>query len=298
MTRRRRIAAALAATLAGAAVSACATTTVAGRPAAPAGVATARTAAATPTVAAPAQRYLDVTGQGQLAPRDAIDDVQYSGVPAPGVGVLHIPDTGDTMGGCTLGPAVVTADGGSGWITAGHCAIGARAAEQWLETTPAGATTPMGTAVGVVDDGPVDSALIPDPGAPVTPLLAETWPIAGVLTAAGAAALPVGVPVCALGARSGVVCGPNEGVGGDGRIVYGARTIRGDSGAPVFVVDAATRTATLVGVHKGGDGVSAAWATLLDPALDRLRARAVVDAAAAAAVAGRPGCSPRVTPAR
>lgn len=244
--------------------------------------------------AAPTQHWEDVTGRGVPLPRDSVDGDQFSATPVPGSAIRHAPDSGTTLDVCTVGPTV-TGPGGPAVLTAGHCALGSRAATQYGLATAAGPPTVLGTAVGAVDDDRgVDSALVSTPAAAaVPPVIAGTWPVAGVLTVEGVEQLPLGTPICFAGARTGVHCGPLEYTDAAGRLVFGTPDSReGDSGAPVFLVrDGA---ATLVAMLEGGDEFST-QATYLAPALTRLNARALVDATAHAAVAGQPGYSTRVT---
>lgn len=242
----------------------------------------------------PAAHWVDVTGQGVVRFDNGEPSPQaWAADPTPGVTIVTAHD--DV---CTLGPAVrSTADGLNGFITAGHCDPTTGDRMQSYNSSPDQRLVPLAAMTDVVDDQQaVDSGVIWTDRPPAAPLLADKWPVAGVLTREGVLDLPDGAPVCTFGARSGVVCGPSRGVDASGQLVFDAHTVKGDSGSPVFLVDSVTGAATLVGVLKGGDAVTTT-ATLLDPALDRLHANAVVDQAAARAVEGRPGYSPRITPA-
>lgn len=246
------------------------------------------------TPAAVQQEWLDVTGQGTVLPRDSVDDAQFSATPVPGSAIWHAPATGSTLSVCTAGPTV-TGPGGSAVLTAGHCGLGPRAGQQYTLTAADGDTVPLGTATRAADDNRgVDSTIIHTPAAAaVPPLIAGTWPVAGVLTVGGVESLPLGSPICYVGAITAARCGPLEARDDRGRLVFGVPSLEGDSGSAVFVLSD-DGAATLVAILEGGDEVST-QATYLDPALHRLGAAALVDAAAHAAVAGLPGYSSRVT---
>lgn len=241
----------------------------------------------------PAVVYEDVTGQGVVTlDRGEPSPQSYRALPAPGVTVVAADD-----GMCTLGPAVRTADGTmGGWVTAAHCnpTVGDRMLSynsSWdQQLIPLAAMSDVED-----DDAGIDSgAVFTD--VPGTAVLAETWPVAGVLTRSGVEDLPLDTPVCVLGAVSGVQCGPLWGIDSYDTIRFDAAAHEGDSGGAVFVVDVATGAATLLGIlSQIGDDPSAptAYATLLDDALGRMRVTAVVDPAAKSAVAGQPGYSTR-----
>lgn len=72
------------------------------------------------------------------------------------------------------------------------------------------------------------------------------------------------------------------------------RTQPGDSGAPVFLLDAATQTATLIGIQDATRG-DVSYVTYLDRALAQTHSKALVDPAAQAAVAGDTGYSAETT---
>lgn len=245
------------------------------------------------TPAAVQQVWEDVTGQGAELPRDSVDGAQFSRLPVPGSAIWHAPDTGTTLSVCTAGPTAIGPNGAA-VLTAGHCGLGPRAGQQYTLTAADGDTVPLGTATGAVDDDRgVDSAIVSTPAAAaVPPLIADTWPVAGVLTVAGVEALPLGTPVCYAGAMSGVRCGPLTDTDDHGRLVFGTASEEGNSGSAVFLVSQGA--AHLVAILEGGDAVST-QATYLAPALTRVAAAALVDSTAAAAVAGLPGYSTRVT---
>ncbi|CAM3779349.1 hypothetical protein H7J08_00890 [Mycobacterium frederiksbergense] len=245
------------------------------------------------TPAAVQQQWQDVTGQGTVLPRDSVDGAAYSPKPVPGSAIWHTPDTGSTLSVCTAGPTAITEAGAPAVVIAGHCANGPRASTQYTLTAVDGDPVVLGTGVDAVDDDAgIDSALLATPAAAGVPAsIAGTWPIAGVLTVEGVEALPAGTPICYTGAMTGGTrCGGLIATNSRG-IEFDAAAVDGDSGSPVFVVNAAG-DALLVGIVEWTDDVYTS-ATVLDGALTRLRSRAVVDPAAAARTADHPRLSPR-----
>lgn len=243
------------------------------------------TVAAAPLAAGAQNNWADVTGQGAPA----------AAVAVPGAITVGVEQ-------CTLGPAVQKAGGtGDGFVTAGHC--GPTGTPQRLKSGADPAGMPLGVLAGSEEiDGAVTSdsaALWVGPADRSAAVIAGNWRVAGVMTLEAARRLPAKTPVCFDGAVSGVVCGPLDDASTD--ILFDAASQPGDSGAPVFLVDATTRTATLVGILKGGDDTAGdagrvSLATFLDPALTRLEAHALVDPKAAASVAADPRYSTAVSP--
>lgn len=245
-------------------------------------------AAAAPTSAAVTKvtyTWQDVTGQGHEAPRDhnPLTLAQYGTVPVPGIQVQHA--EGTEMHLCTIGPVVVPDmdQKSRGFLTAGHCAP-AGGVQQWLQPAPDGDPTPLASATGSGDTVTVWTDTVPASAARI----ANTWPVAGVLTVAGVQQLvPEGAMVCMDGAISGVQCGPRTS-DEDGMIVATMPSREGDSGAPVFVVD--QHRAVLIGIHQSGNGPRAG-ASYLDPALRSVRVQTGVTPLRGA------GFSDQVTPA-
>lgn len=268
ITRARTVAVVVAAAVA-VAVSGC-SSVVAGRPVAESG-----------GTDAAATRWVDVSGTP--VPHTDARGMQFSpdGLPYPGALVRHRdPAMASGWAGCTLGPAV-TGPSGTGFITAGHCAQPDPL--QQLQTDTMGQElVPLGeaTEAAVSDYGGDDSALVPAtlPGSSVT-RIADTFPIVGVMTAEAVQALPVGTPVCESGAVDRVVCGALVSVDPDVQFRRFPAPAGGDSGSIVFVVDGDSHTAVLVGIHHGhtAEDVNVATAGLLEPALERLGARALLD---------------------
>lgn len=269
---------ALAAVVSGCAGTVAGTPTLAAPP--PAG-STELKSARVPALSPAPQQWLDVTDQGIELPRDAVDGAQYSATPVPGAVILHAPDSGNTLDLCSLGPAVRHRDGRVGFLTAGHCAIGHRAADQYVLPTAAGDPVLLGRATAAVDNGhDTDSAVIyvDAPLHPDATLIAGVFPVTGTLSAVQVQALPKGTPICVNGARTGVDCGPllqatpedirftrDEGSESDG-----------DSGAVAYVVSP-DRSAKVVGLYQGclrADQTICA-ATYIQPTLERINVEIV-----------------------
>lgn len=238
-------------------------------PSATASAAVSQAAAESTAPAVPKFEWIDVTGQGRELPRDTREHDQYSADPQPGAKILHVINAADDMAGCTVGPAVVGAQG-RGFLTAAACT--GYNPLQYLQTLPAGGIAPWADAVSPGADA---AAIWSDRRAGGVTKIADTWPIAGMFTLNGAyQRVPIGSSVCMDGASSGVVCGPKlpdaEGLG-QFQVTPGPH----DSGAPVFVVDKATRSAVLIGIYrvsKRARGVAE-----LDATLGRLGAKVLLD---------------------
>ncbi len=243
--------------------------------------------------------WVDVTGQ-VLVTRSSYGH-QFGAQPFPGIKIVQRQVDGSSKK-CTIGPAVIdTVTSKYGFISAGHCDY-TPGRQTYVYADPA-ETVPVAvgiyTAAVIDDDAPtgvdVDSAVVWTGSANSTvSKIAGRWPIKGVLTVAGARALPVGTPICIDGAVSGVVCSPLISTSEDVR--YRRTSEGGDSGAVVFTVDD-TGSATLIGVHQGIDDTNTeGMATFLEPVLTRLGAHVVTDPAASAVT--ETGYSPAVTPYR
>lgn len=211
--------------------------------------------------------------------------IQFGGTPVPGIVVAQ--QVAETRKSCTIGVAVQAVDIGSAFVTAGHCDRapgGALFLYPEADTTDADAKQLPSTfkktdthAVPDIGTGLVsDSTLLPVPAVdPAATKIANRYPIAGVLTAGAVKRLPTNTPVCLDGAMSGVVCGALTDANDEGLIRFDVASRDGDSGGPVFLLDQQNR-AVLIGIHKRGDGTTAA-ASYLEPALMRLGAGVVLD---------------------
>lgn len=278
---------ALIAAAAAMAVSACSGTA----PAEPKPWPSAGEVAAAPTSAtATLPMWKDVTGQGHEGERDATPyRAQFGLDPLPGVEIIHAKGSGagDTVP-CTLGPAVT-----AGYLTAGHCAQD-YSADQYLMGSPTGDPRLLGTATPVVA-GPVDAAVIETSRASAgATRIGGSWPVAGVLTAAGVQQLvPVGSFICFDGAVSGVRCGARL-ADTDEMIQFASGAKHGDSGSPVFLVDGEGR-AVLVGIVTASDLSATTSATYLDAALMATGTAARLDPKTSPLDSAQPGLfSPRI----
>lgn len=236
------------------------------------------TAAPVPKVST-VSKYEDVSGQGQIHQTHlGGTDHQYGlGAPIPGAEITTF-DELDRVApeGCTLGPAVT--DGArSGFITAGHCSV-VGDPETYVAIGPGTSDTVLlGTPELVLDTPTDDSAVIWTDTAAAIDMIADTWPIDGVMPLEELARLDPGTWVCINGAVSGVKCEPFIRVEGGTRIISDPLSVEKDSGSPVFVVDIVTKRATLIGITKGdvaGAGTDDV-ATALAPALARIGAEVI-----------------------
>lgn len=235
------------------AVSACSTAT-GGAPVADPGASTATVAVPS---AAPESNWLTIPAeQAAAAPRR--------------VQLLQTAADGATKR-CTAGPAVVAEAGAArrGYLAAGHC-----------DGRPGSSVSADGEAVE-----PYTSTRLGDRGVTVTwgtanaaPTVAGGFRIAGVLKQHAVQQLPQGTTVCMDSNVSGVRCGPvveNDGTG----IYLDLPSERGDSGAPLFLVSD-RGTATLIGLAEQRSA-GYTFGAYLDPLLDEVGAKALVDPAVA-----------------
>ncbi|WP_235687348.1 S1 family peptidase [Mycobacteroides chelonae] len=262
MSRKSRLGAAAAGIAAAVALSAC-STGVAGQPVADPTTASSATVAI--PSAAPESTWLTIPAeQAAAAPRR--------------VQLLQTAADGATKR-CTAGPAVVAEAGAArrGYLAAGHC-----------DGRPGSSVSADGEAVE-----PYTSTRLGDRGVTVTwgtanaaPTVAGGFRIAGVLKQHAVQQLPQGTTVCMDSNVSGVRCGPvveNDGTG----IYLDLPSERGDSGAPLFLVSD-RGTATLIGLAEQRSA-GYTFGAYLDPLLDEVGAKALVDPA----VAVNPASDPR-----
>ncbi|MDO3110465.1 chymotrypsin family serine protease [Mycobacteroides abscessus] len=227
-------------------------------------------------------RFRDVTGEVD-PPRDT-EGAQFGLTPLPGVRFSYY-DAANEHQMCSLGPAIV-----DGFLTAGHCTAALRPTPAELSTSQDAYMSKQvrfGTVTGAADNGgSVDSAAIRGVTVPAAAtLIAGRYPVAGVLTRAGAFTLPPATPICLDGAKSGVICSPIHTAAGD-YLEFGNRSHDGDSGAAVFVVTPQDQ-ALLIGILSGADSTGKYdQATYIEPVLQRLDAKVLVDKIAAQEFAG------------
>lgn len=234
---------------------------------------------------------------GKLTQNNAPTRDQYSSTPIPGVVIMQQRGD-DEPHNCTLGTAVQTATDQPAFLTAGHCNK-VPGSDLWLLPTAdisgRDAKKLPGPYVNVVDtgdgidpklDAAVDAAVVPlNPTqlGPASTELAMRYHVAGVMTAEAAKRLPKDTPICFDGAVSGLRCGAVQEARAGGRLLFTGDTVgdepftqRGDSGAPVFVLDRQGR-AVLVGLLSKGASGSAGWATYLEPNLAATNTRVILD---------------------
>lgn len=270
-----RIAAALAAAATVAVVVAgCAPATVAGT-----AVPSERVAGASPgpgrVEASPA--YRDVSRQGERFDLDPADPTQWASTPRPGSLLIPIPNRGQWT--ATLGPAVTGTENprAVGWLTAGHVAPDGATVGIF---TDAHAETDLylGILTDTIDRGAVDRGLIWTYDLPLDPAAARLagYPIAGVMTRSAARALPAGTPICISGGRAGTECSPKRDSADTAVLAFDNRAGGGDSGSPVFVVDA-DGNSLIIGLLAGSADAAerVARATYLEPVLRDLGLRAI-----------------------
>ncbi|WP_157896136.1 hypothetical protein [Mycobacteroides chelonae] len=258
-------------------------------------------AVAAPTSATVAPIWVTAPWTGKVNANNNPKGIQFGGTPVPGIVVAQ--QVAEARKSCTIGVAVQAAEVGNAFVTAGHCDRapgGALFLYPEADSTDADAkqlpTTFVKTDTHAVPD--VGTGLVSDSTLlPVSTVdraatkIAGRYPIAGVLTTAVVKQLPTDTPVCLDGAVSGLVCGQLVDADDGGLVRFDVGSRDGDSGGPVFLLDQQHR-AVLIGIHKRGDGTTAA-ATYLEPALTRLGAGVMLDPSVQPM--DGPDFSPRVT---
>ncbi|MFA5709948.1 hypothetical protein [Mycolicibacterium sp.] len=203
--------------------------------------------------------------------------------PQPGVTIASQVDA-RTSRMCTISWPVVSANDDVGYLTAGHCQT-RTGAPLWMFTDKSSGSrmflSPLQNRERGVDKAGIvhDTAVFfltsdqqeRDYGIAVAPRVR----VRGVLSTSEVRALPRGTPMCMNGARSGVTCGPLLRAGSS-EVQWGGSAIQGDSGAPVFVVDAAG-DAMAVGMLASGPSDTENYVTYLAPVLTRLKLRVLVE---------------------
>lgn len=201
--------------------------------------------------------------------------------PYPHTGVsVFASDTGaDTSSQCTISWPVRDPDGDYAFLTAGHC-VDDGGDQLWIrDRSGHSIDLPPLTAIeqGVDSKGIVhDSARFYLPGGASLDdaMVAPGVAIRGVLSVEEVKWLPRGTIMCMNGARSGISCGPFERGYLDAFEWHGS-AVHGDSGAPIFVVNA-NGDAMAVGMLMSGPTDTLNYATYLMPVLERDRLRLVV----------------------
>jgi len=255
--------------------------------------------------AAIAEPFTTVDGTGMGAILQSGDElpVQYGSRPAPGVSLqLKWVDGSEHI--CTTGPAVIGSSSyREGIVTAAHCGTDVRAVSMQTSPDPAarlpmaGVLFPKREPLAPAGAVRIDTSLILSSRSLDSSAvrIARRWPVAGALKEEVARKLrPFSTQLCINGTVSGVSCGmvvPTD----EDNLRFLARSKPGDSGSTVFLIDASTQMAILVGVLSAGAG-GTSIATFLEPALTRMNVKAMVDEGAAAIYRDDPRLSDEVSP--
>lgn len=159
---------------------------------------------------------------------------------------------------CTIGWPVTSSAGRRGYLAAGHC-VGGLNRPTWVYTDSAARGRMYLGPYELREDDVLPGGTMFDAAAAFLPSTSTTaqWiatidghPIAGVLAPSAVAALPPGTPVCMLGARAGLVCGPL--LGADTKTLHwGGYAVDGDSGSAVFVVNPDQSVCAVGILHDG-----------------------------------------------
>lgn len=197
------------------------------------------------------QEYVDVSDVPLALTFDTSGLPAQYGDPAPGIKITRR-DAQDAPQRCSLGPAIITHAGRSGFVTAGHCSD--NGADQYVQIGDRDfADDSLGAVVSVevaVDARPVrDSGVIWTDEAADDGWVAGKWPVLDAMTVSDVQGLRPGTPICVNGAVTGVKCSPLI-QADEQSIRFRPITTGGDSGAPVFVVDHDGR-ARLIGILGG-----------------------------------------------
>jgi hypothetical protein len=158
----------------------------------------------------------------------------------PGLTVVDPAEHGDPSN-CTLGWPITSDTGQRGYLTAGHCATGFGHPTWVFTDRNARNRRYLGPYTEHEDDTLSDGTMF-DAAATFLPAGTAGWTdsiagrdIAGSLSPTQVTALPSGTPICMLGARSGLTCGPL--IRADHRFLeWGGYAVVGDSGSALFTV--------------------------------------------------------------
>lgn len=240
---------------------------------------------ATAAVCAPAVAAADeVTGPWV----SIVDAPQYSPPRAftpgayPHTGTSIFSDGGEEVSQCTVSWPVTDSGNDNAFLTAGHCQNGDDAT-LWMHADDAKdgriidlprlqSRQQYTDDSGVTHDSAVfylrDGAKISDDA------IAPGVTLRGVFTVRQLQALPKGTPLCMHGARSGLTCGPMVRIGSD-ELEWGGLAVHGDSGAPVFAVNA-DGDAMAVGMLAHGPKDTENYVTFLYPVLKKNHLRVII----------------------
>lgn len=207
--------------------------------------------------------------------------------PGPGVSIVQRAGNDESVM-CTTGWPVMSTRRDVGYLTAGHCDYG-DGAPLWMFTDDTGSGVlplpPLQNAERGSDENghTYDTALFflspQQQSSGFGTSVAAGVHLRGVISVRQATALAPGTAICMNGSRSGITCGPLIQASDDG-LEWGGAAVKGDSGAPVFVVNAAG-DALAIGTLSGGPTVTDNHATYLEPVLTRLKLRVIIASSAA-----------------
>lgn len=212
---------------------------------------------------------------------EAVADVTAGSFPRPGVTVASQLDA-EAAQLCTAAWPVVSTQDDVAFLTAGHCQT-TTGAPLWMYTSPDKSTRrylmPLQDVDYTTDSNGMarDSAVffLPRFGREYSSRLAPGVQLRGVLSVREVQALAPGTPLCMNGSRSGLTCGPLVRAD-DHEIEWGGLAVKGDSGAPVFVVDDQGQ-AMAVGMLSHGPTDTKNFVTYLKPVLSKYQLRVIVE---------------------
>ncbi|GAA4405561.1 hypothetical protein GCM10023147_48770 [Tsukamurella soli] len=180
-----------------------------------------------------------------------------NGAVGPGLTIADAAQPGEND--CTIGWPVVSSSGRRGYLSAGHCA-GGLGRDTWVYTDgDRRGRVLLGPYVEHEDDTLADGTMF-DAAAAFLPGTRRSvrWgtaigvghPIAGTLTPQEVSGLAPGTPLCMLGARSGITCGPLMHAD-DRYLEWGGYAVTGDSGSAVFAVNPDESVCAVGILHDG-----------------------------------------------
>lgn len=211
----------------------------------------------------------------------AITDVTAGSFPRPGVTVASQLDA-EVAQLCTAAWPVASTENDVAFLTAGHCQTTA-GAPLWMYTSSDKSTRkllmPLQDVDYAIDDDGIarDSAVffLPRSSREYSAQLAPGVKLRGVLSVREVQELPPGTPLCMNGSRSGLTCGPLIRAGSS-EIEWESLAVKGDSGAPVFVVDEQGQ-AMAVGMVSHGPTDTKNFVTYLRPVLSKYGLRVIIE---------------------
>lgn len=207
--------------------------------------------------------------------------LKYRPSPYPHTGVtIFSQKTGDASShSCTVSWPIKDADGDYGFLTAGHCLNPGDDQLSLIDREDQDVPLPRLVGREVYTDSAGlahDSSwfYLPNHARMDDAMVTPGAHIRGVMTVDEVKALPRGTPMCMVGARSGLSCGPFLGDHG-ATFEWGGIAVPGDSGGPIFVVNS-SGDGLAVGMLKSGTTDTDNFGTYLYPVLARDDLRLVV----------------------